>query len=261
MKYLFCINIKKKVNNIKTFFIQTINNRVTHDFSFTLIETINYHNWYENKQVYDYILLEDIELSLDDNGKPYDDLEGIVPIGSVEFVLKYLNDYYNISNIKPLNIPKQLMKPEYLKRWVKIHQNNSNTINAGDTPIFVKDNTKIKGWTNIVEYNRVFPPGEYLISEYIEIDSEWRAFIFNNRLIGLQNYSGDFTIFPDVELIKKMIFDFNYPSAYTLDVGINDKGTFVIECHDFFSCGLYGFSDYKVLPLMFINTWNKLIGG
>jgi hypothetical protein len=167
---------------------------------------------------------------------------------------------YNISNIKPLNIPDKLIKPEYTKRWIKLVKTTANTINTGKTPIFVKDNTKIKGWTNIVETNRGYPPGDYLISEYIEIDSEWRAFVFNNRLIGLQNYSGDFTMFPDIKLIKKMISDFNYPNAYTLDVGINDKETFIIECHDFFSCGLYGFSDYKMLPLMFINTWNKLIG-
>lgn len=189
------------------------------------------------------------------------DLEGIIPIGSVEFVLSYLNKYYNISNIKPLNIPQQLMKPEYLKRWIVERATDSNTINAGSTPIFVKDSAKIKGWTNIVETNRGYPPGEYLISELIDIDSEWRAFVFNKRLVGLQNYSGDFTIFPDVKLIKNMINDYSNMGVYTLDVGINDKGTFIIECHDFFSCGLYGFSDYKILPLMFINTWNKLIGG
>jgi len=248
------------VNNIKTFLIQTIDNIVTHDFSFTLIEAIKYHNWYENKKIYDYWLQENIpkDFIMSHLKK---DIKDTIPVGSVEFILSYLNKYYNINNIKPLNIPKQLMKPEYLKRWIVERATDTNIINAGEIPIFVKDNTKIKGWTNIVETNRGYPPGEYLISEYVEIESEWRAFVFNNRLVGLQNYSGDFTMFPDVELIKKMIADFNYSSAYTLDVGINDKGTFIIECHDFFSCGLYGFSDYKVLPLMFINTWNKLIGG
>ena len=93
----------------------------------------------------------------------------------------------------------------------------------------------------------------------IDIDSEWRVFVFNQTLYGIQNYSGDFTMFPDVKLIKEMIKNYNNNGAYTLDIGINNDGTFIIECHDFFSCGLYGFSDYKMLPLMFINTWNKLI--
>lgn len=260
-KLIFYHNFRKEENNIKTFLIQTIDDKVVHDFSFALIEAIRYHNWYENKKVYDYILQEDTKLPLDNDDQPYkEDLKQIIPIGSVEFVLKYLSDYYHINNIKPLNIPKQLIKPEYLKRWIVERVTDTNIINAGEESILVKDNTKIKGWTNIVETNRGYPPGEYLISEVIDIESEWRAFVFNNKLVGLQNYSGDFTMFPNVELIKKMINDFNYSSAYTLDVGINQKnGTFVIECHDFFSCGLYGFADYKMLPLMFINTWNKLI--
>lgn len=248
---------------IKTFLIQTIDGRVAHDFSFTLLEAINYCNWHENKKVYDYILTKNTYLPLNNDGEPYkEDLEQIIPIGSVEFVLKYLNKYYNINNIKPLNIPQELRKPEYLKRWVdilRVNTNNTIIIDFGTQPMFIKDNTKIKGITEIFNPVRGYPIGEYLISEVVEIDSEWRAFVFNNRLVGLQNYLGDFTMFPDVELIKKMISDFNYNSAYTLDVGINDKGTFIIECHDFFSCGLYGFADYKLLPLMFINTWNKLI--
>jgi len=61
-------------------------------------------------------------------------------------------------------------------------------------------------------------------------------------------------------LIKQMIQDYkSAPKAYTLDVGINEKGTFIIECHTFFSCGLYGFTDYKLLPLMFISAWNELV--
>lgn len=240
------------MKNIKTFLIQTIDNMITYDFSFTLIEAIKYHNWYNNKKVYDYWLQEDTVLNYKE------DVIDTIPIGSVDFVLKYLNDYYDINNIKPLNIPQELMKPEYTKRWIKTVKTDSDTINTG-SPIFVKDNTKIKGWTNIVEYNRGYPPGEYLISELIDIDSEWRVFVFNQTLYGIQNYSGDFTMFPDVKLIKEMIKNYNNNGAYTLDIGINNDGTFIIECHDFFSCGLYGFSDYKMLPLMFINTWNKLI--
>jgi hypothetical protein len=242
----------------KTFLIQTVDGMIVHDFSFALIEAIKYHNWYYDEAVYNYILSETTNRPKL-NPAQYYPLEEIIPIGSVKFVLEYLKKYYNIDNIKPLNIPEELMKPEYLKRWVKIHKSETNVINAGDTPIFVKDNTKIKGWTNIVKPNRGYPSGEYLISEVVNIDSEWRAFIFNNELVGLQNYSGDFTIFPDVELIRQMIKDFKTsPKAYTLDVGINEKGTFIVECHDMFSTGLYGFADYKLLPKMFISTWNKL---
>jgi hypothetical protein len=56
-----------------------------------------------------------------------------------------------------------------------------------------------------------------------------------------------------VGVIKEMIADYkSAPVAYTLDVAVcdshtfaDDIGTVVIEVHDFFSCGLYGFNDIK----------------
>lgn len=52
----------------------------------------------------------------------------------------------------------------------------------------------------------------------------------------------------------------NSPRAYTLDIGINEFGTTVIEVHPFVSCGLYGFHDLKVLPQMFIAGFNCFKG-
>ena len=245
----------------KTFLIQTVDGMIVHDFAFYLIEAIKYHSWYYKKDSqYSYILSKTTDRPKL-NIHQYRPLTEIIPIGTVEFVLEYLERHYDINGIKPLNIPLELMKPEYLKRWVKYDSNNTTVFNAGDTPIFVKDNTKIKGFTNIIYPNQGYPVGEYMISEFVEIESEWRVFVFNGKLEGLQNYSGDFILFPDVKTIMKMVIDYkSAPKAYTLDVGVNHKGTFVIEVHDFFSCGLYGFSDYKLLPKMFISTWNKLNG-
>ena len=62
-------------------------------------------------------------------------------------------------------------------------------------------------------------------------------------------------------LIKEMVRTYkSAPSVYTLDVAIKDSGeTVIIECHRFFSCGLYGFSDYRRLPVMFTRTWKEMI--
>lgn len=125
----------------KTFLIQSADKTILHDFSFTLIEAIKYHNWLYDDAVYNYVLSETTNRPKL-NPVQYYPLEEIIPIGSVKFVLEYLKKYYNIDNIKPLNIPEELMKPEYLKRWIKIHKSETNVINAGDTPIFVKVNTK-----------------------------------------------------------------------------------------------------------------------
>jgi len=213
------------------FLIQTIDGKVKHDFSFTLLESIEYQNWLRNDKSFQFCFTDE---------KTY---PGYIPIGSVEFVCKYLYDYYNLIP-KPKNIPIELIDYQWTGR---------NVINGTEKDIigekFVKSNDKIKSFTEICI---TAPKGNYQISDIIDIQSEWRAFVYEGKLVGLQNYSGEFDIFPNVEKIKVMINTYkSQPIAYTLDVSISNNNTVIIEVHDFFSCGLYGFSNHRVLPFMF----------
>ena len=99
------------------------------------------------------------------------------------------------------------------------------------------------------------------ISEVVDIDSEWRGFVFNGELLGLRCYLGAFDLFPDVDLVREMIGVYkNSPRAYTIDVGVSQKlGTFLIEIGHIFSSALYGFNDCRVLPQMFISCHNEII--
>jgi len=49
------------------------------------------------------------------------------------------------------------------------------------------------------------------------------------------------------------------PVAHTLDVAISGGETVIIEVHDFFSCGLYGFADHKILPFMFARWFQEFV--
>lgn len=217
------------------FLIQTIQGEVRHDFSFTLLESIRYHKFLGN----------DIEYILSD----HPDTEGCIPIGSVEFVTEYLKVYHN-KTPKPINIPEQLFI--YAGREIL----NGTEKDIIETK-FVKSNDKIKSFTEICD---TAPEGRYQISDVIEIDSEWRVFVHKGVITGLNNYSGDFCMFPDIDTIKNMVSDFKTaPVAYTLDVGISGDRTVIIEVHDFFSCGLYGFTDHKKLPFMFSQWFYEFI--
>jgi hypothetical protein len=167
----------------------------------------------------------------------------MIPIGSVEFVLSFINNY------RPINVPSGLF--DYAGR--KILNGDENDIS---TLSFVKSNDKIKSYTEITDNA---PKGNYQISEIIDIESEYRCFVFRNKLVGINYYTGDFKIFPDISVIETMISVYNYSFPYTLDVGIADGKTFVLEIHDFFSCGLYGFSDHRLLPIMFIDSFNHIL--
>lgn len=223
------------------FLIQLIEDCQFHDFSFHLIQACGYHNWMGNKDIdYDFLHFSD--------KSSYDDC---IPIGAVEFVHKYLKKYFDLEP-KPRNIPEELFK--FAGR---------NVINGTEKDIvgekFVKSNDKIKAFTEIC---KKAPKGNYQISDVIDIKSEWRGFVYQGELVGLQNYLGEFDIFPDVALIRQMIKEYkDSPISYTLDVAISNGNTVIIEVHDFYSCGLYGFHDYKILPFMFSRWFYEFTKG
>ena len=213
------------------FLIQTINGSVKHDFSFTLLESIEFQNWIRDDKSFVAILSDTPTVDC------------CVPIGSVEFVSQYLKTYYGLTPT-PRNVPTELMGERWTGRSVF---NGTNKDIAGQK--FVKSNDKIKSFTEICNSA---PDGNYQISDIIDIESEWRAFVYDGKLVGLQNYSGEFDVFPNVDKIWDMITEYkSQPIAFTLDVGISNGNTVIIEVHDFFSCGLYGFSEHKILPFMF----------
>jgi len=236
------------------FIVQTVNNEIVHHFSFTLKESINYRNWYYGDK-------EDIIIYTNDETPEF--IKDACPVGSVEFVSDYLTKYYN-KTPKPINIPECLYPFADRKVWVG--DENDYKENC-----FIKSHDTIKKFPSMIIYddNITLDKGVYQYSDLIDIDSEWRCFVYNNKLVGLQNYSGDFTLFPNIRKIHEMISVFkpDAPITYTLDVGVNalecngieDTKTFVIEIHDFFSCGLYGFADLNILPLMFYRWFKNFI--
>lgn len=249
------------------FLIQKCSGEVRHDFAFTLLEATHFNDWLLDREK---ITIKFINTEFDPVNKVFTKLDfkpiyfKYVPIGSVEFVTAFLQHYYGLTP-KPLNIPKELLKPEFLQRFVF---NGTEKEITGEK--FVKSTDRIKFYTEFVDDKTNVPEGNYQISDVIKIESEWRAFVYKGRLRGLQNYSGNFTMFPDVEQIDRMIKTYNphAPIAYTLDVGVNREAaieleiedyndswnTFIIEAHDFFSCGLYGFADLNILPQM-LHNW------
>jgi hypothetical protein len=242
------------------FLIQKINGKITHDFSFTLLKSIEYQNWLHRDSFIKFKYFNTI-CPDGENFKYFEfnsSHKNYVPVGSVEFVIVFLEKFYGLTP-KPLNVPEELFDPYYSSRPI-FNENNTSLKIYNDFKWFVKSNDKIKGFSEIIKLSKPYsiPEGNYQISEYINIYSEWRAFIYNGKLVGLQNYSAEFTKFPDINKIHAMIKAYkSAPVAYTLDVGIDgSNNTFVIECHDFFSCGLYGFADHRIYPQM-LYKWFK----
>jgi len=245
------------------FLIQKINREIIHDFSFTLLESARYQNWLQQDK--NAVTIKYVNCLTNDNiwfFKPFH--EHYVPVGSVEFVLSWMKRF-GVPTPKPMNVPKELWSRAGRTVW----NGDENGYYKGYGELFVKSNDTIKGFKSVIKESYNLSKGNYQFSEVIDIESEWRAFVYQGKLVGLQNYSGDFTLFPDIDTINKMINTFkSAPIAYTLDVGVKPilevdgsfyNKTFVIECHDFFSCGLYGFADHKIYPYMLYRWFNEYL--
>lgn len=228
--------------------------RPAYDFCFHLLEAIEYHNWINNNQEMRYDLTP-MFAAMNNN---------MIPIGSVEFVHSYMN-WFNIPIPKPINIPEELRHPIFTDREVFIGRLSDIKKRS-----FVKSINNVKGNSGIVEPKYIpdwllEKDNPLFISEYVDnIESEWRGFVHNGKLVDIRNYSGDPQIFPDVSAIGEMIDVWrDAPIAYTIDVAIclrnYKRATVLIECHNFYSCGLYGFKDHRKLPVMFSQWWYEYL--
>lgn len=228
------------------FLVQTVNGRVVHDFAFHLIHAIEQQNWFYNQALYEY------RLSEEDAGEE----NGWIPVGSLEFVFAYMEKQYGIplEAIEPINLPIPLQQEPFLKRKVELIPKKDMKW-TGER--FVKSQDRYKFFTDIVTNPAGVPEGNYMVSEVVEFESEWRAIVQQGELVGLQHYMGDFTNFPDISFLHALIQAYtNSPLAYTLDIGKTDKGWALVEVHPFVSCGLYGFADYKKLPILFVQGFH-----
>ena len=246
---------------MKTFIIEKEDD-YKFDFCWHLNQAINFNNWYNGTKIYSFL-----NVSFTHKEKEFENLKeykGLIPVGSVEFVHKFM-EVNNKTIPKPLNIPDELKQYEYLKRGIGVKFFKDLDIKI---PIFIKPNIELKKFTGFVAENKekalLFEPSikdntEIFYSDVIDIISEYRCFIYNKELVGVKHYDGDFKLLPNFNIIKRCINDYKKsPISYTLDFGITDKNeTVLIEAQNFYSVGLYGFNDYKILPEMYIKWFEK----
>lgn len=171
--------------------------------------------------------------------------KNFVPIGTIEFVNHYINLAYNIKQQNPIEIPIYLRTQDFLKRDYRI-------IEYKEIPktgqYFVKDVSQLKTFGQIINLEEI---EEYKlnkthllqISECFDIKSEYRVYVIDGKIENIVNYNGDTTLFPDINLIQKAVNLINihekWLKSYTIDIMVGDKGTAIIEIHNFVSVGLY----------------------
>lgn len=186
--------------------------------------------------------------------------KGLIPVGTIQFVTKYLQNVYGFEKENPIEIPEYLRTEEFLKR-------DYNIVTVENIPrtgtFFLKDVSELKKFGQVItaEYfitdemfddaprgkfdlTLTFPKDHlYQVSEVFDIKSEYRVYVLDGSIECIAHYNGDATLFPDVSLIRKAVglitLNEKWLKSYTIDVMVGPKGTALIEIHNFTSVGLY----------------------
>lgn len=230
-----------------------------YDFIYALTQSKALYDWREDEKItLKYIGRSHPLVSVVANPDRY------VPVGDVRFIERFVRQFYPNAEraLRPLNVPEVLF-PFAGREIVNIESADQvpSSFSSGKK-LYRKSLTEIKSLNNGEAPKGVGASAlvGYQVSEFVDILSEWRVIVFRNEILYVSLYSGDPLVFPDPDAICEMIRAFapEAPVVYTLDVGVNFDQTFVIECHRFFSCGLYGFSDYRLYPKLLSQAWFEM---
>ena len=160
--------------------------------------------------------------------------------------------------------------PDELRRYLgrKIWTIQLKDIQHQEFPLFIKpvEEKAAKGIVahscdDLDEYDYLGPCAELLCSDVVEFVSEWRCFVYYNKVLGLQFYYGDKETEPDKDTIETAVDEFtSAPAACSLDFGVTADGrTLLIEMNDGIALGCYGLQD-ELYAMFLLARWAELTG-
>ena len=153
---------------------------------------------------------------------------------------------------KALNIPDELIS--FAGREIR-YMNMGEFKQDTKLPVFIKGNNHAKEYSDIFgagvinkESSRqnffIGVPDAFpvLVSDYVDIVSEYRGYVVDGDLKGIKHYLGDIRVFPDMKVVDAAIKAYTkQPAGYSIDFGITSDGrTLLVEANDGYSLGNYG---------------------
>lgn len=107
---------------------------------------------------------------------------------------------------------------------------------------------------------RTQPETKILMSECVDFISEYRCFVLDGKLVGSKNYTGDFRVIPDYDIVENAINDYqNQPVAYSIDFGVTSDGrTLLVEMNDAFGLSSYGLNNI-IYCKMLEARWDEIM--
>lgn len=217
--------------------------------------------------------------------------KSVVPVGDINFLRQSLallseagQDVRDV-NMTPLEVPDALREFVPYEYSFKTSDELLQLAPINPKVWFIKDATELKKFNSALQVcdlsEFVLPNRKYVLAHKVSFESEWRTFVCDGEVIGIQRYLGDPLAFPDANVIRSMIQAYEdtdpHPRSYTIDIGVisskdswctleamlpEDNGneelfgkTVPIEVHPFAACGLYGLEEPEILDML-ADGWN-----
>jgi hypothetical protein len=169
---------------------------------------------------------------------------------------------------EPIDFPYSIIESGLLNRTITVMKLKTaiNLFKKNGKPIFVKpletklfDGILLSNENNLSYFNNL-DNIDVIVTDKIDIVSEYRCYISHNICICVVNYSGNFKIYPDYNYIEQLIYKYeNAPVAYTIDVAILSDGNMtVIEFNDFWSIGNYNLHHWDYAKML-RDRWFEII--
>ena len=186
--------------------------------------------------------------------------DNYIPIGTIEFVTKYLSKFDYCSHEIPIEIPKYLQTEEFLKREYKICKWNEIPRHG---EFFLKDVSQLKKYGSITNATYIdiddlfnYKPKSnfdttlvldkehlYQVSSILPIKTEYRVYVMGHEIVAIASYDGSPLNLPDIQLLQKAVgliqLNEKWLQSYTIDIAVGNFGTAILEIHNFTSIGLY----------------------
>lgn len=195
-----------------------------------------------------------------------------VPVSKSNMVVTFIEDTSEYFKKLDVDVPFALNVPPCLEKFIKRdieYMTMSEFLEDPREPIFVKPASKGKPFpSGVIKKCSSKPlvlgeldPNELcMVSNVIEIISEYRCYVIKGILKAIKHYQGDIRIFPNIKIIDEAISMYDAaPCSYVMDFGINSAGeTILIECNDAWSVGNYGLENRDYI-YMLMSRWIEIV--
>lgn len=225
------------------FLLQKIKDNIEDVEVFNVLNNIRYSMF---RVEYRVMNLEELETTTDN-------LSDWIPIGRIPFISLWLKKYWNIFEMKPIEVPEILREYKYLGREYRI-VNKEDLVLKGN--YFLKDIEQLKEFTYCGDLSKLnkddLKSDKYVLSEVVDIVSEYRVFVSDLKIKAVQYYDGNCLIFPDSKMIQEMVLRYGFvsqrPKSYTMDIAVLKNGkTVILEVHPVAAVGTYGYDAFELL--------------